>query len=107
MHRMAIGRFGYERHQVREVNDGLQALTALKAQSYDLVLCDIYLPSMDGLDIMRELRAWEAEEGKPRQVVHCITAADTLTLDEIQSHGFDRVLRKPVSVKKIGALLSE
>ena len=43
----------------------------------------------------------------PRQVVHCITAADRVTDHQIQAAGFDRILRKPVSVSKIGALLAE
>jgi CheY-like chemotaxis protein len=107
MHRMALGRFGYDRAAVTEIQDSVAALNALKAQTYDMVLCDIYLDSLDGLGIMRALRAWEAEQGLPRQVVHCITAADRVTDHQIQAAGFDRILRKPVSVSKIGALLAE
>ena len=63
---MALGRFGYDRAAVTEIQDSVAALNALKAQSYDMVLCGIYLDSLDGLGIMRALRAWETEQGLPR-----------------------------------------
>lgn len=39
------------------VKDGLQALTALHAQPYDMVLLDLGLPKLDGMSVLHELRA--------------------------------------------------
>ncbi|MFZ4285143.1 response regulator [Variovorax sp. HJSM1_2] len=39
------------------IRDGLMADTALQAESYDLVLLDLGLPKMDGLDVLKALRA--------------------------------------------------
>lgn len=46
-----------EHYAVDWVRDGEMADTALRAQSYDLVLLDLGLPRRDGLDVLRHLRA--------------------------------------------------
>lgn len=41
---------------VDEAGNGRDALSELKAQTYDLVLCDITMPYMSGLDLLKEVR---------------------------------------------------
>jgi CheY-like chemotaxis protein len=43
-------------HQVAQVNDGRQALRQLRAQLVDLVITDILMPEVDGLELIRLLR---------------------------------------------------
>lgn len=43
-------------HQVRAVEDGLQALDALEQESFDLLLTDIVMPGMDGIALALKLR---------------------------------------------------
>ncbi|HEY8576167.1 MAG TPA: response regulator [Devosia sp.] len=43
-------------YQVDEAGNGQEALERLKARSYDLVLCDITMPRMSGLDLLRLVR---------------------------------------------------
>ncbi|MDO8388734.1 MAG: response regulator [Polaromonas sp.] len=45
------------RYAVDWVRDGAMADTALRSESYDLVLLDLGLPQRDGLDVLRQLRA--------------------------------------------------
>jgi two-component system OmpR family response regulator len=49
-----------EHYAVDWVRDGAMADTALRSQSYDLVLLDLGLPRRDGLDVLRALRARHA-----------------------------------------------
>jgi len=46
-----------EHYEVVEEKDGLQALLALRRRSYDLVLSDLRLPGMEGLDLFRAAKA--------------------------------------------------
>ena len=44
-------------YAVDRVRDGQSALTAVRAQSYDVVLLDLGLPKIDGLDVLQAIRA--------------------------------------------------
>lgn len=43
-------------YQVTAVSDGARALRALDGDTFDLLIVDVYMPDMDGLGLMRELR---------------------------------------------------
>src|SRR5574341_864103 len=50
-----LTREGYE---VAEARDGPQALQAAKIQRPDLVLLDVMLPGVDGMEVCRQIRSW-------------------------------------------------
>jgi two-component system nitrogen regulation response regulator NtrX len=45
----------YEKYEVDDANDGLAALELLKNNVYDVVLCDIKMPKMDGMEVMEKV----------------------------------------------------
>jgi len=44
-------------YKVKTVNNGKQALKILKQKSFDLVLLDMLMPGMSGIDVLRKIRA--------------------------------------------------
>jgi len=54
--------------------DGLQALAAVEREDYDLVLMDMQMPLLDGVEATRRLRAREKSLGLPRQPIVAMTA---------------------------------
>ncbi len=44
-------------HEVVEKNDGVEALTSAKTESFDLVITDVNMPNMDGITLTKELRS--------------------------------------------------
>lgn len=44
-------------HQVKQAADGVEALEIAERQKFDLVITDVNMPNMDGITLVRELRA--------------------------------------------------
>jgi DNA-binding response OmpR family regulator len=86
-----------ERFAVDWVRDGEMADTALRSQTYDLVLLDLGLPRRDGLEVLRALRA--RKDGTPVLVV---TARDAVP-DRIAGldAGADDYVQKPYDMDEL------
>ncbi len=50
-----------ENYQVEEAEDGLQGLEMIKNTDYDLVLCDIKMPKMDGVEVLEKVKKIKSE----------------------------------------------
>lgn len=94
--RLALKPEGYT---VDWLSDGLQALHALREHDFDLVILDQGLPGLDGLSVLRQLRA----QGKPLPVL-ILTARDAIH-DRIQGldSGADDYLTKPFDITELKA----
>lgn len=94
----ALREFGY---LVTTVASGAAALAALQNQRPDLVLLDLSLPDVDGLDLCRQLRADARWNAVP---VIALTARDRLS-DRVVGlrEGLDDYLTKPFSVTELAA----
>jgi response regulator of citrate/malate metabolism len=79
---------------VGEATTGAAALTQVEELHPDLVLLDIYLPDMSGLEVMRRLRGAEEE---PVDVIAITSAKDVKTVREAMHHGVVHYLVKPFS----------
>ena len=62
--KLVVSLLGHEGHRLIEASDGVDGLVAARAESPDLVISDILMPSMDGFEFVRRLRA----DGKLRNV---------------------------------------
>ena len=51
----------HEQHTVEEAADGAAGVAAAKKGAFDLVLCDIKMPKMDGLEVLEKLQAFNDE----------------------------------------------
>ena len=61
-------------HKVTEVTTGNDAVQAMLDGRYDLLLTDIHMPGMDGIEAARAIRAGEARGGLPRTPIVALTA---------------------------------
>jgi two-component system response regulator AtoC len=56
--RDAVGRIlAAEGYEVREAEDGRAALRLLEAEQFDFILCDLRMPVMGGLELLKEITA--------------------------------------------------
>jgi CheY-like chemotaxis protein len=84
-------------HQIREVTTGGGAVAALENESFDLLLTDIHMPGMDGIEAARAIRAMEEKNSRPRMPIVALTA-DALETGKraCREAGMDGFLTKPV-----------
>ncbi len=79
-------------HQVTAVTDGLEAVKAVQQQSFDLVLMDIQMPNLDGLQACKQIRQWEQQQNKSTLPVIALTASvldeDKMAAKEAGMQGF-------------------
>jgi PAS domain S-box-containing protein len=88
---LMLQRLGY---RVDVAGNGREALAAIDRKSYDLVLMDVQMPEMDGLQATRELCA-RARERRPR-IVAMTANASTADREQCFAAGMDDFLSKPV-----------
>ncbi|CAD5108514.1 hybrid sensor histidine kinase/response regulator [Zestomonas carbonaria] len=87
-------------------SNGAEALQAMKAKQYDLVLMDCEMPVLDGFTATEQLRSWEAEVHRDRTPVVALTAH---ILNEHKERarlvGMDGHMAKPVEMSQLRELI--
>src|SRR5688572_25506164 len=98
--RAVLAKAGYK---VRVAPDGAQALTRLRTGTFDLMLLDVWMPRMDGLQVLAKLKG---KKRTPRVIV--MTSDDTpeTLLGAIRQHAFQYV-RKPVEPQALRELVRD
>jgi signal transduction histidine kinase/ActR/RegA family two-component response regulator len=94
--------------RLTQAHNGAQALDAWRAESFDLILMDMQMPVLDGLEATRLLRLEEAASGRPRTPV-VMLSANAMRHHVAQAHeaGSDLHLAKPVSPGSLFAALQQ
>jgi PAS domain S-box-containing protein len=88
-----LGKMGY---QADVVWNGLEALAALERQRYDVVLMDVQMPELDGLDTSRRIRERWADGERPRIIAMTANALQE-DRDACFAAGMDDYVAKPIS----------
>ena len=87
-------------------NDGKEALAAFDRESFDLILMDIQMPDMDGLEAVRIIRQREAVTGTRVPVIAVTARAMPGDRAEILAAGMDDYLEKPIQSEQLDAVLN-
>jgi CheY-like chemotaxis protein/nitrogen-specific signal transduction histidine kinase/HPt (histidine-containing phosphotransfer) domain-containing protein len=90
-------------HQADAVGTGTEAISALNAAHYDLILMDVMMPDMDGLTATRHIRA----AGTRIAIVGLTAGSGTDNLDACLDAGMDAVTTKPVTLTSLRAAIAE
>jgi len=90
---------GIEFAEVREASNGAEGLGALKNETMDLILCDINMPVMDGLEFLRQLQTVDNAKGVP--VVMITTEGSESHVVQALSIGARGYIRKPFTPEQV------
>lgn len=96
-------------HRVVIAENGIQALDSLAKSSFDLVLMDIWLPDMDGIETTLRIRTADPRKIKPDIPVIGLSAhvATEKEMERFRNAGFNHYVVKPVSFEKLFAAMKE
>jgi CheY-like chemotaxis protein len=84
------------------VKNGLEAVKAWRSADWDVILMDVQMPVMDGVEATREIRAAELAEGRPRTPILAVTAnAIPDQCAEYAAAGMDQVVTKPIDIGRL------
>ncbi len=99
-----LGRRGWT---VREAANGREALAALEAEEFDVVLMDVQMPDLDGLEATRILRERERERGGHVPVVGLTAHAMKGDRELCLAAGMDGYVAKPVEAAELYGAVEE
>jgi PAS domain S-box-containing protein len=91
--------------EVEVVNDGEAALSCWKQTHFDLVLSDLDMPGMDGFELVRHIRQFEAKGDDRIPVVALSAAVVGGEPARCREAGFDDLLTKPIAIEGLSAML--
>ncbi|HWY55925.1 MAG TPA: response regulator [Terriglobales bacterium] len=92
-------------HRVALVETGKAALEALQNESFDLILMDVQMPELDGLETTERIREDEKTTGKHIPIVAMTAHAMIGDRERCLGAGMDAYISKPLSVKNLFATI--
>ena len=87
----------YEKYSVELAEDGIKAFDKIKAASFDVVLCDIKMPGMDGIEVLEKLQ--EVTPDTPVVMISGHGNIDT-AVESIKKGAFDYI-EKPLDLNRL------
>ena len=85
-----------EKYCVRFARDGEEALSILESESFDLVLTDINMFKMNGIELLERVR----EMKKPQKIIAMTAELRTRSGQTFEEIGFDGFIQKPFKINQ-------
>jgi len=96
-------------HEVVIANNGVEAIEHFRETKFDVILMDIMMPVMDGLEATIKIRELESENQTKKRTPIIALTANTMDNDRDKciSYGMDEFLSKPFDIEKLNSIFSE
>src|SRR5690606_36164353 len=86
----------FEKFRITAVKNGQQVLDKLQKEDYDLILMDINMPVMDGIECTKAVRALADKKKASVPIVAITGNYKNYTLDDFKKVGIDDYVQKPL-----------
>jgi signal transduction histidine kinase/ActR/RegA family two-component response regulator len=90
-----------------EANNGLEALDALRQQEFDVILMDMVMPEMDGIEAVTALRQTFEQPARDTLVLGLTANVNPLDLERFSAAGVNAVVLKPFDAAKVCAQVAQ
>lgn len=97
----------FENYQMKAARNGKQLLEFLEREDFDLILMDISMPVMDGVECTRQIRALEDPIKSKLPIIAISGNIHNYTPEEFRRLGFDDFIQKPLDYDKVLATVKK
>jgi len=93
--------FDKKKYNLLIVNDGTEVFNKLKKNNFDVILMDVNMPNMDGIEATKKIRKKEKKTGKHIPIIGITAFSDKDEKDDYLAIGMDDFLPKPFLATKL------
>ena len=94
-------------HVVAVARNGREALEAVQSVGFDLVLMDVQMPEVDGIEATRRIRSWEGSAGHRTMIAAMTAHAMVEDRERCLDAGMDSYVTKPLQIAQLAAVLRQ
>ncbi len=87
--------------EIYSAKNGQQVIDMLEKDDYDIILMDINMPVMNGMECTKKIRSMEDEKKKNIPIVAITGNAMNYTMEEFKEAGINDYLQKPLNFDKL------
>ncbi|MFD2573821.1 response regulator [Spirosoma soli] len=97
----------FQNYDITAVKNGEQVLQILEKEDFNILLLDINMPLMDGMECVRRVRALPEQEKASVPIVAITGNAKNYTEEEFKTAGFNDVLVKPLNFDRLVEVVNQ
>ncbi len=97
----------FQNYDITAVKNGEQVLQILEKEDFSILLLDINMPLMDGMECVRRVRALPEKEKAGVPIVAITGNAKNYTEEEFKTAGFNDVLVKPLNFDRLVEVVNQ
>ena len=97
----------FQHYEITSVKNGKQVLDKLQKGSYDILLLDINMPVMDGMECARRIRAMQDEKLAQIPIVAITGNAKNYSMEDFKEAGINEYLQKPLNFDRLVEVVNE
>lgn len=90
-----------QNYSIHSAKNGEQVLKALESESFDIILMDINMPKMDGMECTRAIRAMDDKEKSNIPIIAITGNAKNYSIEDFKEAGINEYLQKPLNFDQL------
>jgi len=94
-------------HDYAQVENGREAIEALEKENFDLVLMDIEMPVMNGIETVHYIRNNFPAPANRIPIVALTAHNPELFFEDFRDSGYDKLLTKPYNLEKLSTIIDD
>ncbi|MBF0468345.1 MAG: PAS domain S-box protein [Desulfamplus sp.] len=92
-------------HKVTGVNNGIEAIRAFEKENFDIILMDVNMPEMDGMEATLKIREMEHGTRRAIPIIAVTGSATSEDIDIYKKTGMNECISKPINFKELQTLI--